>query len=85
MNLISDGEKSCIVSFLNDLILIQERIDEESTKPIAWLSLNHASQVKSVDDMKYFTHLFKVNGTNNNLTFMADDEKKKNYLLKEIK
>lgn len=35
--------------------------------------------------MKYFSHLFKVNGTNNNLTFMADDEAKKNKLIKDIK
>ncbi|EAS03020.2 RhoGEF domain protein (macronuclear) [Tetrahymena thermophila SB210] len=82
--LIKDGEKSCVVSFLNDLILVQEGIDEESTKPLTWLYLNHTSKVKPVEDMKYFTHLFKISGTNNTLTFMAEDEKKKQTLISQI-
>ncbi|KAL4491770.1 hypothetical protein ABPG72_006025 [Tetrahymena utriculariae] len=84
LHLIKEGERSCIVSFLHDLILVQEKIDEESTKPFTWLYLNHTSNVKSVEDMKYFTHLFKVSGTNNTLTFMAEDEKKKQVMVSEI-
>ncbi|KAL4444533.1 hypothetical protein ABPG74_016826 [Tetrahymena malaccensis] len=84
LNLINEGERSCVVSFLNDLILVQEVIDEESAKPLTWLFLNHTSKVKSVEDMKYFTHLFKISGTNNTLTFMAEDEKKKQTLISEI-
>lgn len=35
--------------------------------------------------MKHFTHSFKVNGMNDNFTFMADDKDKKEQVMKKIK
>lgn len=37
LGLIEEGEKQCVVSFLNDMLLVQEKIDEETMRGLRWV------------------------------------------------
>jgi hypothetical protein len=69
-------QKSVIVYFLSDLVLVTER-DGITNKLIKFIEIDHLSFCKNVNDQKYFSYLFSLKGKNLSITFQCENKEHK--------
>ncbi|KAL4449683.1 hypothetical protein ABPG74_007506 [Tetrahymena malaccensis] len=79
-----DTQRQVTVYFLNDVILVSVKENQERESLIKYLPLNEQSSYKNMPDQKYLSNLFRIIGKNDSLTFVCENDDSKTQLINKI-
>ncbi|EAR98278.2 RhoGEF domain protein (macronuclear) [Tetrahymena thermophila SB210] len=79
-----DTQRQVIVYFLNDIILVSVKDNQEREYLIKYLPLNEQSSYKNMPDQKYLSNLFRIIGKSDSLTFVCENDELKTQLINKI-
>ncbi|EGR27870.1 hypothetical protein IMG5_187140 [Ichthyophthirius multifiliis] len=80
----NNSEKQVIIYFLTDLILVSEKTIEGNVKASDYVFLDTSSRIQIIEDTKYFKNVFQINGKNNSIQLMAQNEQQKYELIDKL-